>query len=65
MIHVVGLVLHPRRDCAPAVEAILRWAAERRATVLGLPEEIGRIDCAAEPVGVDELVERYFPVKVY
>ncbi|WP_239107171.1 NAD(+)/NADH kinase [Spirilliplanes yamanashiensis] len=58
MIHVVGLVLHPRRDCAPAVEAILSWAADRGATVLGLPEEIGRIDCAAEPVGVDELVER-------
>ncbi len=58
MIHVVGLVLHPRRDCAPAVDAILSWAAERNATVLGLPDEIGRIDCAAVAVDVDQLVDR-------
>jgi NAD+ kinase len=58
MIHVVGLVLHPRRDCAPAVDAIVRWAGQRGATVLGLHEEIRRIDCAAQPVTVEELVER-------
>lgn len=58
MIHVVGLVLHPRRDCVPAVDAILSWAAERNATVLGLPDEIGRIDCAAVAVDVEQLVDR-------
>jgi NAD+ kinase len=58
MIHVVGLVLHPRRDCAPAVDAILSWAATRDVTVLGLPDEIKRIDCAAVPVPEEELVGR-------
>jgi NAD+ kinase len=58
MIQVVGLVLHPRRDCVPAVDAILAWAAQRHVTVLGLPEEIRRIDCAAAPAAADELVDR-------
>jgi NAD+ kinase len=58
MIHVVGLVLHPRRDCAPAIDAIMQWAADRGATVLGLSEEIGRIPCEARPVSPGELVER-------
>src|SRR5689334_20583689 len=58
MIAVVGLVLHPRRDCGAAIEAIVRWAAERDVTVLGLHDEITRIDCQAEAVSVTELVER-------
>jgi hypothetical protein len=28
MIHVVGVVLHPRRDCTPAVNTILAWAKD-------------------------------------
>lgn len=58
MIKVVGLVLHPRRDCGAAIEAIVRWAASRGVTVLGLRDEITRIDCTAEAVGADEMVER-------
>src|SRR5688572_33459167 len=58
MIHVVGVVLHPRRDCTPAVETILAWARERGVTVLGLTEEIKRIDCAAVPVQAAELIDR-------
>lgn len=58
LVHVVGVVLHPRRDCTPAIDTILAWAKERDATVLGLHEEIGRIDCAATPVTPQELVER-------
>lgn len=58
LIRVVGLVLHPRRDCAPAVDTIIRWAGERDVTVLGLGDEIGRIDCAAVPVTEAELADR-------
>ena len=58
MIHTVGLVLHPKRDSAPAIEAIIKWAAARQITVLGLPDEVGRIDCSAVSVSAEELVER-------
>ncbi|GAA4929979.1 NAD(+)/NADH kinase [Actinoplanes utahensis] len=59
MVKVVGLVLHPRRDCGAAIEAITGWASERGVTVLGLPEEVSRIGgCTAEAVGAEELVER-------
>jgi NAD+ kinase len=58
MVHVVGIVLHPRRDCTPAVDTILAWAKERDATVLGLADEIGRIDCSAVAVTPEELIDR-------
>ena len=58
LVHTIGLVLHPRRDCEGAVDIIVDWALQRAVTVLGLHEEVDRIDCAA--VGVDrrELVDR-------
>lgn len=58
MVHTVGLVLHPRRDSKPAIDAIIDWARARDATVLGLPDEVGRIDCTAVAVDADELVGR-------
>lgn len=58
MVGTVGLVLHPRRDSKKAIDTILKWAAERGVTVLGLPEEVGRIDCSAVAVDADSLVER-------
>ncbi|OJF13067.1 NAD(+)/NADH kinase [Couchioplanes caeruleus] len=58
MVKVVGLVLHPRRDCGAAIDAIVRWAASRDVTVLGLHDEITRIDCAAVAVSAEEMVER-------
>jgi NAD+ kinase len=58
MIKVVGLVLHPRRDCGAGIGAILAWAARREVTVLGLRDELNRIVCEAEPVTADELVQR-------
>jgi NAD+ kinase len=58
MVHTVGLVLHPRRDSSPAIEAIIDWATARHVTVLGLPDEVGRIDCSAVSVEIPELVER-------
>jgi NAD+ kinase len=58
MVGTVGLVLHPRRDSEMAIGTILDWAKQRSATVLGLPGEIGRIDCSAVPVSDEELVDR-------
>ncbi|RVX40055.1 NAD+ kinase [Nonomuraea polychroma] len=58
MVGTVGLVLHPQRDSRKAIDTILRWAAGKGATVLGLPEEVGRIDCTAVAVDADALVER-------
>ncbi|WP_101782809.1 NAD(+)/NADH kinase [Nonomuraea indica] len=58
MVGTVGLVLHPRRDSKEAIDTIVSWAAGRGATVLGLPEEVGRIDCSAVAVDADALVRR-------
>jgi NAD+ kinase len=58
MIKVVGLVLHPRRDCGSAIDAIVAWADSREVTVLGLHDEITRIDCDAVAVSAEEMVER-------
>jgi NAD+ kinase len=51
----VGVVLHPRRDNAQAVEAIAAWAKSRSVRVLGLAEELDRLRDLAEPVGADQL----------
>ncbi|MEO3867675.1 NAD(+)/NADH kinase [Nonomuraea sp. B12E4] len=58
MVGTVGLVLHPQRDSKKAIDTILRWAGDNGVTVLGLPEEVGRIDCSAVPVDAASLVER-------
>ena len=57
-MHSAGLVLHPRRDSAAAVAAVLDWAANRQVEVLGIAEEIGRLDCAAVGVSPAELRRR-------
>ena len=57
-MHTVGLVLHPQRDSAEAVDAILGWAERRGVQVLGVGAEIQRLNCAAVPVTPDELAER-------
>jgi NAD+ kinase len=58
MVNTVGLVLHPKRDSQTAVDTIIDWSSGRKGTVLGLPEEIGRIDCSAVPVVASAMVER-------
>jgi NAD+ kinase len=58
MVHTVGLVLHPRRDSAPAMKAIMDWSDARRVALLGLPDEVDRIACNAIAVTPDELVDR-------
>jgi NAD+ kinase len=58
MVHTVGLVLHPERDALPAIDTIADWALRRSATVLGLPDEVGRLPCAAVAVEPVDLVAR-------
>jgi NAD+ kinase len=57
-MHTVGLVLHPKRDSADAVNAVLDWAASHRVEVLGIGAEIERLDCAAAAVSSAELGAR-------
>jgi NAD+ kinase len=57
-MHSVGLVLHPRRDSADAVTAVLDWAAHRGIGVLGVDTEIRRLRCAAVAVTAEELGRR-------
>jgi NAD+ kinase len=57
-MHVVGLMLHPERDCGGAVALVLDWADRRGIEVLGLDTEIRRLACTADPVSADELRKR-------
>jgi len=57
-MHVVGMVLHPARDSAEAVTAVLGWAQRKGAQVLGIEAEISRLNCAAIGVTAAELGQR-------
>ncbi len=57
MIGSVGLVLHPGRDCSAAMAMIVGWAQARRSRVLGLADEVARIDGAATAVGPADLAD--------
>ncbi len=57
-MHTIGLVLHPQRDSAEAVAAVLDWAAGNGARVLGVEEEIERLNCMATAVSAPELGRR-------
>src|ERR1700689_5534307 len=57
-MRVVGLVLHPKRDCRGPVGGILEWAARRHIEVLGIDTEIRRLACTAEAVTAEELSRR-------
>ena len=57
-MHTIGLVLHPQRDSAEAVAAVLGWAAGNGAEVLGVGNEITRLNCAATSVTAEELGRR-------
>ncbi len=57
-MHVVGIVLHPERDCGGAVGAILDWAARRDIEVLGIDTEVSRVGCAAGAVTAEEMRQR-------
>ena len=47
LLHSVGVVLHPTRMNADAIGTLLAWAEAADLPVYGLPDEVGRIDCAA------------------
>lgn len=57
-MHSAGLVLHPRRDAKAAVDAVLDWAAGRGIEILGIDDEIARVDCSATAVQPAELGKR-------
>ncbi len=57
-MHTVGIVLHPERDSAEAVTAVLDWADQRSIQVLGINAEIKRLRCAAAAVSAEELGRR-------
>ena len=57
-MHVVGLVLHPERESADAVTAVLDWAARRHIQVLGIEAEIARLNCTAIAVSAADLGRR-------
>ncbi|WP_037355249.1 NAD(+)/NADH kinase [Amycolatopsis orientalis] len=57
-MHSAGLVLHPRRDSKAAVDAVLGWAAGRGIEILGIADEIARVDCSATGVPPAELGAR-------
>src|ERR1700722_10852131 len=57
-MHTIGIVLHPQRDSAEAVGAILVWAASNGAEILGIGDEIKRLNCAATAVSPEELGRR-------
>ena len=57
-MHAAGLVLHPQRDSAAAVEAVLGWARKRGVEILGINEEIKRLRCEATAVSAEELGRR-------
>jgi len=57
-VHAIGLVLHPQRDSAEAVAAVLKWAAGNGVQVLGIGDEIQRLNCAATAVSASELGRR-------
>jgi NAD+ kinase len=54
-VRSAGLVLHPRRDSAAAVTAVLDWAADRDIQILGIADEITRLNCSATPVTPEQL----------
>ncbi|MDT4989593.1 MAG: kinase [Micromonosporaceae bacterium] len=58
MLHTVGLVLHPKRDSSTAIDTIIAWARERSVIVLGLHDEVDRIDCTAVAVDDAQLIDR-------
>jgi len=57
-MHAVGMVLHPQRDSAEAVDAVLDWAKRREIQVLGIATELQRLNCAALGVSDAELGQR-------
>jgi len=54
----LGMVLHPLRDIAGPVELILAWADRHQVSVLGLKDEIARLDCRAVAVSEAQMADQ-------
>ena len=52
------MVLHPQRDSQFAVTTMTDWARAHHLPVLGLKDEVDRLECDALPVSEAELVSR-------
>src|SRR5260370_3953063 len=57
-MHTAGIVLHPERDSAEAVTAVVDRADQTSIQVLGINAEIKRLRCAAAAVSAEELGRR-------
>jgi NAD+ kinase len=57
MVHAIGLVLHPRRDCATVVGTIREWALQRNVEMFGLADDLARIDTTVATVEAGRLAE--------
>jgi len=51
----VGLVLHPKRDCADAAAVIVEWAADHDMAILGTSEELQRFSGHGTSVSAEDL----------
>jgi NAD+ kinase len=58
LLRNLGVVLHPRRDSAEAVAAILGWARGRGVDVLGLRDEVSRIGDGVVPIDPADIATR-------
>jgi NAD+ kinase len=52
------MVLHPLREIAEPVNRILAWAEDHQVAVLGLNDEIARLNCRAVAVSETEMADR-------
>jgi NAD+ kinase len=57
-IGAVGLVLHPRRDCAQVIGTMIDWARSRDIKLFGVESEVQRARGAVSAVDAGELAER-------
>lgn len=57
-IGAVGLVLHPRRDCAQVIGTMIDWARSRDIKLFGVESEVQRAQGAVSSVDAAELAER-------
>lgn len=56
-VRSLGMVLHPLRNIAAPVEQILDWAESYHMKVLGLEDEIARLNCRAVAVSEAQMAE--------
>ncbi|MET1075812.1 MAG: NAD(+)/NADH kinase [Umezawaea sp.] len=57
-IGAVGLVLHPRRDCAQVIGTMVDWARSRDIKLFGVESEVERAQGAVSSIGAEDLAGR-------